>query len=308
MNDKICNKSLIELILIGDIKMGEKTKNVIMDILKSDDMRVYFEEILKEQTSEIIAAFTAKEEDGFAEEIHELKKKLEKEQEQNRILLLKNQELETAKKHFEESYEDKKRACEKLQQGKIGVEEQVAALQKQNDQYVLKIKEQKEQADRELQIVKSEKDSAINKLKEYEDKYSCISVAYSNYKSLPESVKQRMSNIFVRDSVYSFIVAVSDWNSIEGIWSFTKRRIIEDETEGLKELVDLFVNSFILYSQIDGSGKYELISPKVGERFDSDKHSIKGIKTDGQIQDVLLKGIFDNIIKKAVFKAVVQIQ
>ena len=285
--------------------MGEKAKNAIMEIMKSDDMRAYFEEILKGQTSEIIAAFTAKEE---VEEIHKLKEKLEKEQEQNRILLLENRELETARDRFEESYEDKKRACEKLQQEKIAVEERATILQKQSEQFDSKIKEQKEQADRELQIVKSEKDSAINKLKDYEDKYSCISVAYSNYKSLPESVKQRMSNIFVRDSIYSFIVAVSDWNSIEGIWSFTKRRIIEDETEGLRELVDLFVNSFILYSKIDGSGKYELISPKEGERFDSDKHSIKGIKTDGQIQDVLLEGIFDNTTQKAVFKAVVQIQ
>jgi hypothetical protein len=288
--------------------MGEKAKNAIMGIMKSDDMRAYFEEMLKGQTSEIIAAFTAKEEDGFVEEIHKLKEKLEKEQEQGRILLLKNRELKTARDRFEESYEDKKRACEKLQQEKIVVEERATILQKQSEQFDSKIKEQKEQADRELQIVMSEKDSAINKLKDYEDKYSCISVAYSNYKSLPESVKQRMSNIFIRDSIYSFIVAVSDWNSIEGIWSFTKRRIIEDETEGLRELVDLFVNSFILYSKIDGSGKYELISPKLGERFDSDKHSIKGIKTDGQIQDVLLEGIFDNTTQKAVFKAVVQIQ
>lgn len=288
--------------------MGEKAKNAIMEIMKSDDMRAYFEELLKGQTSEIIAVFTAKEEDSFVEEIHKLKEKLEKEQEQNRMLLLKNQELETARDHFEESYEDIKRAFEKLQQEKIAVEERATALKKQSEQFDLKIIEQKEQADRELQIVKSEKDSAINKLKDYEGKYSCISVAYSNYKSLPERVKQRMSNIFVRDSIYSFIVAVSDWNSIEGIWSFTKRRIIEDETEGVRELVDLFVNSFVLYSKIDGSGKYELIIPKVGERFDSDKHSIKGIKTDGQIQDVLLEGIFDNTTQKAVFKAVVQIQ
>lgn len=288
--------------------MGEKAKNAIMEILKSDDMRVYFEEILKGHTAEILSAFTAKEESSFVEEIRELKKKLEKEEEKNKSLLLNNQELETTRDHFKELYEDRKRTCEKVQQQKLVVEEQVAVLQKQNEQFNLRIKDQKEQADRKLQIAKSEKESAIKKLEDYEDKYSCINLAYSNYKSLPESVKQRMSNIFARDSIYSFIVAVSDWNSIEGIWSFTKRRIIEDETEGLGELVDLFVNSFILYSQIDGSGKYELISPKIGERFDSDKHSIKGIKTDGQIQDVLLKGIFDNTTKKAVFKAVVKIQ
>lgn len=56
--------------------MGEKTKNAIMDVLKSDDMRAYFEEILRNQTSEIVSSFRALEETRMSKELQALKTKL----------------------------------------------------------------------------------------------------------------------------------------------------------------------------------------------------------------------------------------
>ena len=41
--------------------MGEKTKNVIVDMLKSDEMKAYFRELLNEQTSEIVSSIESTE-------------------------------------------------------------------------------------------------------------------------------------------------------------------------------------------------------------------------------------------------------
>ena len=80
--------------------MGEKAKNVVMDILKSNDMREYFEEILRGQTNEIVSSFQKLEEIRLNDDIQELKKKLTEEQEKSNGLRLKNQELERENDHL----------------------------------------------------------------------------------------------------------------------------------------------------------------------------------------------------------------
>lgn len=288
--------------------MDEKAKNAIMDILKSDEMRAYFEELLREQTTKIISSLNAAEEKRLYDEIQELKNHLSQEKEMHSGSKAKIQELEMSNRHLQTLLNDKSIDCESALHQKKEIENKIAFCKMQNEQLVTSLAEEKRKAEEERHSLEEENKIAFSKLKEYEEKFACINSVYTNYCSLPESVKQRMSNIFVRDNIYSLIVAVSDWNSIEGIWSFTKRRIIEDEIEGLAELVALFMSSFSLFTLIEGSGRYELINPVIGERFDSDRHSIKGIKTDGRIEDVLLCGIYDSVTKKTVFKAVVQIQ
>lgn len=302
--------------------MGEKAKNAILDILKSDDMRAYFEELLRGQTRDILSFLREAEETRSNDEIQklndqltaekerlqELNNQLAMEKENSRSLESKIKDIEALHNTLQKSYEEKSSDYEEILQHKKKCESQVLLTENENEKLKCEIIEERKKADRELRVEKEEKKQALNKLKEYQDKFACISSAYTHYEKLPASIKQRVGNIFVRDNIYSFIVAVSDWKSIEGLWSFTKRRIIEDEKEGLSELVALFADSFTLFSLIDGSGRYELIRPVIGERFDSDKHSIKGLKTDGQIAEVLLNGIYDSATNKAVFKAVVQIQ
>lgn len=256
-------------------RMGEKAKNTIMEILKSDDMRKYLEEILQNQTTEIISSFHALEETRLNEELQTLKTMLSEEQKKE-------------KEHLEKLYDEKKADCERILQQKLDFENQLAVQTKKNEQLMTSITELRNRIEGELQSEKAEKAVVTSKLEEYEKKYGCINRAFYNYLSLPEGIKQRMGNIFVRENVYSFIVAVSEWDNIEGIWSFTKRRIIEDEGEGLSELIALFVDAFALFNLIKCDGRYELINPEVGERFDFDRHSIKGIKTDGIIEEVLL--------------------
>ena len=63
-----------------------------------------------------------------------------------------------------------------------------------------------------------------------------------------------------------------------------------------------------MYQLFAGNEKYQAIRPDIGSKFDSDLHSIKGIRTDGVISNVLLVGIYDMGAKKVIFKAVVKVR
>lgn len=251
--------------------MGEKSNSESIEIIQLD--KEYVEKLLNEQTAEIIKAFN----------------KVDKERQCNDIQKLKGQ-LSQAEEQYAQ------------------LETKVDSFQKQNEELAAALEEESSNARKKIDDLKQEKEKLISQIEEYENKYACIDKVYNCYIELPEKIKRRITNIFANGNLYSIIVAVSDWKGIEGIWGFTKRRIIEDENEGIAELISLFEAAFHMFTLIDGNKKYELISPKVGERYDSDRHSIKGIKTDGIIKEVLLSGIYDSVSNKTMLKAVVQIQ
>lgn len=287
--------------------MGEKVKTVIIDMMKSDEMRAFYKEVLQEQTEEIVSAINSVDEKRMQADVEELRNQLSQEKQLYSDIKQKNSELILQNENLQSTLTEKTKEFESLSEQYGELEKKVSTLEIQNDQLLHTLEDKKASIEKCRIIWEEEKRRMSEELDCFERRFSRINSLCKHYNSLPISVKQRISNIFSNDNVYSMIVAVSDWNSIEGLWGFTKRRIIEDEVEGLCELVNLFTESFYLYSMIEGNGRYELISPNAGERFDSDKHSIKGIKTDGAIEKVLLSGIYDSVSKKTVFKAVVQI-
>ena len=253
--------------------MGEKSNSESIEIIQLDKIQEYVEKLLNEQTAEIIKAFNKVDEERQCDDIQKLKS-----------------QLDQAEKQYAQ------------------LERKVDSLQEQNEKLAAALKEERSNARKKTDDWEQEKEKLISKIDEYENKYACIDKVYSCYIELPEKIKRRITNIFANGNLYSIIVAVSDWKGIEGIWGFTKRRIIEDENEGIAELISLFEAAFHMFTLTGGNEKYELITPKVGERYDSDRHSIKGIKTDGIIKEVLLSGIYDSVSNKTMLKAVVQIQ
>lgn len=287
--------------------MGEETKSVILDILKSDEMKDYFRELLTEQTIELVSAIDSVEKKKNNKEICELNDKISQARKVQNNMERQLSNLESVKLNMESILNEKNAEISQLSDTLRKIEQENGDLRTSNEQLTSKLLDERGKNKEIKSNLEAEKRNISEKLKEYERNFVDAYALYNYYKSLPISLKQRISNIFVSENVYSMITVSSDWNCIEGLWGFTKRRIIEDENEGLCELVCLFSKSFELYSVVDGSGRYKLISPCVGDKFDSDRHSIKGIKTDGTIEKVLLDGIYDSISKKTVFKAVVQV-
>ena len=287
--------------------MDEKTKSEVKDILRSKEIRDYFQGMLKEQTSEIVSSIGEVKKSKEQEEISALRERLSQEIDQRDVLKQRVLGLETARSDLELLLEDRASEIKKLTENLNETEMKNAELLRKNDQLSALIVTEQERMEKVKTILEAEKQEISEKLERYERNFSLALSFYCKYCLLPNNIKQRISNIFVNENVYSMIVALSHWSSVDGLWGFTKRRIIEEDEEGVNELIDLFIEAFNLYSAIDGSGRYALINPSVGEKYDSDKHSIKGIKTDGVIKKVLLSGIYDSKSKKTVYKAVVQI-
>lgn len=288
--------------------MGEKARIAIIDFMKSDEMRDFFKEVLQEQTEEIVSAINSVDEKRIQGDIDELRNQVSREKQICSDIKQKNSELILQNKNLQLMLGEKIKEVENLSEQNSELEMKISTLELQNGQLNQLFENEKASTEQCRFTWEEEKRVMSDKLVSFEERFSTINTLYEQYNGLPISVKQRISNIFANDNVYSIIVAVSDWNSIEGLWGFIKRRIIEDEKEGLSELINVFTESFSLYSLIEGTGRYKLIIPNIGDRFDSDIHSIKGIKTDGVIEKVLLTGIYDFVSKKIVFKALVQIQ
>ena len=87
--------------------MGEKTKNVIVDMLKSDEMKAYFRELLNEQTSEIVSSIESTEKKKENEEILLLKKEIEKYRQEHEEFKQKLSESELIRLNLESNLDGK---------------------------------------------------------------------------------------------------------------------------------------------------------------------------------------------------------
>ena len=244
--------------------MNEKLKNNIIEILKSEEAKKYFEDILRDQTDRIVNEIQIQFKNTENDDLQNIKMILDEEINRNKKL---KQEITDITSDIENN------------------KKEIQDVLKKNAELVLKLEEKEKYI---YQIEHNYTNSLNN--------------------NLPDNIRMRMSNIFKKNNIYNFIVALSDWNNIEGIWGFVKRRIIEDECEALTDLIKLFLLGFSIYTLAEEKEKYILIQPKEGERYNSDEQSIKGIKTDGIIERVLLDGVFDLNSNKVLLKAVVELR
>lgn len=154
----------------------------------------------------------------------------------------------------------------------------------------------------------AEKQSVSAQLTEYQEIYGDVQQASLEYQELPNAIRQRLGNMFGDGQVCRFAGAFCNWNTIEQLWEFVRRRIIEEDTDSIAELEKFSLTSFKLYCQNGEYTNYELIEPQLGERFDSDRHIIKGNKTDGIVHELLLPGIYDTGQQKVKYKALVAVR
>lgn len=258
--------------------MNEKTKKAITEVLQSREMKKYFDDFFEHQTEEIKKML--------------LDTRTEEQNQQNL------EELRDELLHKQDTIQILQEKIDKLEKENLNYEEKM----KNHDMVVQNCEDFKLQ----LEASESEKEKILMRKKEYDDRYQKIEAAYEAYQSLPEDMKQRTCAIFGKGDLYSFIKASVEWHNIEGIWEFTKRRIIE-EAEEADRIKTLFELMFEVYYLFDDKKRYQLINPDIRLRFDSDKETIKGTKTDGIVEKVLLKGIEDVINQKILFKAIIEV-
>ena len=286
--------------------MGDNIKETIVNVIESEEIKSYVENLLRAQTDEIIDNIEKK--NSLSEDIISLRGRVN--------------ELQSDKKTYELTLEKQKDYIEELNRKYLELQQicnskdeiiesdrdnimQLRAEVSANNNRILELENEK------IQIIKNydEQLSVLSdSLMDYESKFKDILNAYSLYYELSDEIKMRLKNIFGLNNIRCFIAATTEWNNVEGLWNFAKRRIVENEIDDAKGLVYLFRFLFQQYIQNVNNNGLELITPSIGERYDSDKHTILGVKTDGVVSKVLIDGIYNKSDNKVVFRSLINVQ
>ena len=286
--------------------MGDNIKETIVNVIESEEIKSYVENLLRAQTDEIIDNIEKK--NSLSEDIISLRGRVNELQSDKKTSEL---TLEKQKDYIEElnrKYLELQQICNSKDEIIESDRDNIMQLRAEvsaNNNRILELENEK------IQIIKNydEQLSVLSdSLMDYESKFKDILNAYSLYYELSDEIKMRLKNIFGLNNIRCFIAATTEWNNVEGLWNFAKRRIVENEIDDAKGLVYLFRFLFQQYIQNVNNNGLELITPSIGERYDSDKHTILGVKTDGVVSKVLIDGIYNKSDNKVVFRSLINVQ
>lgn len=276
--------------------MGEKAKKAFIEILNSDEVRGFFDDLFESQTDSIRQAVL----DAQKEELTQVEKKNE---ELSDELLKLNGELEKIKNEKKRLEDDVKGLNSEL----IQKVEEVTSLQERKRELEIenkKIAEQKEESER---LINTEYKRIKEKCEYLEMKYGLMEKVVDSYGHLSAETIARTKNIMGNGEIYDFVSLSREWKNVEGLWTFIKRKIIEEDIVDIDALISIFECLFEFNQGCTGVVNLELIKINIGTKYDSDVQSIIGIKTDGIVEEVLLPGIREKISRRVIQKALVKV-
>ena len=132
---------------------------------------------------------------------------------------------------------------------------------------------------------------------------------YRLYKSLPQGIRGRFTDIIADSSIVAFISTGSNIEYVEMFWDSMKRNYAELGAER-EALLQIFAYLLELCNAYQGEQVYELLDDEIGKGFDDDVHmrSENCSKYSGKIEKVLLPGIWNKRSERANRKALVEWQ
>lgn len=132
---------------------------------------------------------------------------------------------------------------------------------------------------------------------------------YRLYKSLPQGIRGRFTDIIADSSIVAFISTGSNIEYVEMFWDSMKRNYAELGAER-EALLQIFAYLLELCNAYQGEQVYELLDDEIGKGFDDDVHmrSENCSKYSGKIEKVLLPGIWNKRRERANKKALVEWQ
>lgn len=132
---------------------------------------------------------------------------------------------------------------------------------------------------------------------------------YRLYKSLPQGIRGRFTDIIADASIVAFISTGSNIEYVEMFWDSMKRNYAELGAER-ETLLQIFAYLLELCNAYQGEQVYELLDDEIGKGFDDDLHmrSENCSKYSGRIEKVLLPGIWNKRSERANRKALVEWQ
>ena len=147
------------------------------------------------------------------------------------------------------------------------------------------------------------------KLSAWEREFAEPAKFYRLYKSLPQGIRGRFTDIIADSSIVAFISTGSNIEYVEMFWDSMKRNYAELGAER-EALLQIFAYLLELCNAYQGEQVYELLDDEIGKGFDDDVHmrSENCSKYSGKIEKVLLPGIWNKRSERANKKALVEWQ
>lgn len=132
---------------------------------------------------------------------------------------------------------------------------------------------------------------------------------YRLYRSLPQGIRGRFTDIIADASIVAFISTGSNIEYVEMFWDSMKRNYAELGAER-ETLLQIFAYLLELCNAYQGEQVYMLLDDEIGKGFDDDLHmrSENCSKYSGRIEKVLLPGIWNKRSERANRKALVEWQ
>ena len=146
------------------------------------------------------------------------------------------------------------------------------------------------------------------KIKQLGNRFKEIEDVYNIYTNLSENSINSLNAIFKGDTIEEFIFCGVQLDTIEALWEFSKREILEGRMEEVKALYSIFTYFLNAYNKVHETPIYAIHKVSIGEKFDEDKHirSLGG-KVSGNITEVIFKGYTNIRNGKIVKKSIVRV-
>jgi len=281
---------------------NEKIANIIIECLKDKQVQDEFRNLLDEQSQKITDELKQCDRCERVKDLNSLRtekqifaSKLNEVENSNNELKREIQGLEQDILGYKNKGFEQEHLIDNHRQRVQVLEQQVSAQEKCCDE--------KQETINDLRDKVQKLESAIA---DYESVTGKIKLVLEKYRSVGDNTKRQLSNVFRCMNSGAIMAAGSQWQNIEGLWNYIQRKVIEGDNLDMAALTDMFIFFFNNYNEMFDTPMYELIIPRIGDRYDSDFHCILGTKTDGTISKVSLVG-YINIKTKKVNKALIEV-
>lgn len=231
---------------------------------------------------------------------------LEDEEVKEKILQITNRQ----NKHIENSEninQDIKKLQETLQSKESEIERFSKEIINQNEQinnYKLTIEECKRENNKLKQEIQEINDILIKEKMKYEE----ISHVYNLYENLNDEIKEEIKGIFKNQGLENFIFCGAQFENIQMLWDYIRKKMIENEYTCLENLKFIFDYFFNQYNKIYEEEIYCRLNVNLEDIFDTEIHTrSSNSKASGNIKEVLLKGYKNKYTNKVERKSVVRL-
>ena len=181
------------------------------------------------------------------------------------------------------------------------------AEKKTHDEEKLRIEKEKQNLSVEAESLKKENHALQEQL---DARFSRGWELFEAYRKVSEHTRQILHNgVFTQEASFmSFICGGAQLTALDRLWDALRDCVLRRQKDDAAILWDIFEYCLELVNASRTQAKYEILSVKVGDSFDSDCHSEgPNSKAQGIVRKVYLQGYHNTYSDRIMKKSIVQV-